>query len=202
MRLLVILMMALMVCGCSSGMWGWHRGAAPLHLGVTDREVILVHIDDSFTKGERSSIEGSLREWNKVFNGQLTLEVGEGFKGLDAGDEVLKDMRKKGEGWIIVRAGSSDEVVSNLSEHALAFAGSGIMVVIWDRIGTRDLKTIVMHEMGHLLGSSHFRSNSLMHPFYGRKQYSCIDKMTVSEVAAAHGLRLETLNYCSTPGFE
>ena len=132
----------------------------------------------------------------------MTLEVGEGFKGLDAGDEVLKDMRKKGEGWIIVRAGSSDEVVSNLSEHALAFAGSGIMVVIWDRIGTRDLKTIVMHEMGHLLGSSHFRSNSLMHPFYGRKQYSCIDKMTVSEVAAAHGLRLETLNYCSTPGFE
>lgn len=201
MRFLIVLMMAMMI-GCGGHMWGWHKGATPSHLGSTGREIIPIYIDDSFTEDEMSSIFYALGEWNKVFNGQVVLRVKNSFKGLDQGSEILKGMRRRGEGWIIVRGGSDDEILSGISEAALAFAGNGIMVVVHDRIGERDLRTILMHEMGHLLGVTHLGSMSLMHPVYGNKQFSCIDKLTVSEMASVRGLRLEELNYCITPGFE
>jgi hypothetical protein len=203
MRFLVMLVCAMMMLGCSNHMWGWHKGATPSHLGATSRETIIVHIDKSFTKEERSNLDFAIGQWNRVFNGQISIKVGAGFSGIDEGSAIVSTMRKEDQGWIIVRASSEDlELVGNVPSNVLAFAGRGIMVVIYDRFGTRDMRTVLMHEMGHLLGVGHVRSPSLMHPYYGHSQYSCIDKITVSEMAAARGLRLEELNYCSTPGFE
>jgi hypothetical protein len=78
-----------------------------------------------------------------------------------------------------------------------------VLVVVGDRLGGRDLKTIIMHEVGHLLGAAHVNmKGSLMYPAYGWNQVSCIDKVTVAQVAGYLELDMKQMNYCMTPGWE
>lgn len=80
-----------------------------------------------------------------------------------------------------------------------------LMVVVGDRLGDRNIKTIIMHEFGHIFGCFdcyHINiKNSLMVPIYGKDQADCIDKISVAQVASYMGLDVNILNYCVTPNF-
>lgn len=206
MKILALLICALMVAGCAGTgrMWSWHHGHSPSHLMASAKRIIPVYYDIDFTKEERHALDESLEEWRGVFNGQVEFKVdAKGFQGLAGAKRQLESIHNTGLGWVIIRMSSDNEEIQ-VGARTLAFAqlGGHYMVVLHDRIGTRDLKTIAMHEMGHLLGSGHTNSHGLLHPYYGPAQYDCIDKITVSEVGAALGIPLTELNYCITPNFE
>lgn len=71
-----------------------------------------------------------------------------------------------------------------------------VVLVAADRLGSRDLGGIMMHEFGHALGAGHDPGGKLMHPYYTGNKQRCIDEGAVRAVAAAQRLPLEGLNWC------
>jgi len=171
---------------------------------ITYTKIIPVWTDSSFTDDELRSIKGALNEWNFVLNNQLILKYEGVFKGEKGADEKVKIVEKTDLGWIIMRLSSEDPLVGLTGKNSLAFAemGGNLMVVVYDRIGTRNLRVIAMHEMAHLLGSAHVHLPNLMYPAYGANQYPCIDKITAAQVATMQKIKFESMNYCITPQFE
>lgn len=199
-----ILMVLTLSVGCSPSYYSYVKGKAPEHINAA--KIIPIWIDDSFTPAQRVDILKSVDEWNLVFNNQIRLMASGYFHGADGAEDKYQEISKTHLGWIVVKANEKDPLVKDIIGPAdLAFAvglGGQILVVISDRIGTRNLKTILMHEMGHLLGANHVNTPSLMMPKYGEQTYNCIDKITSAQVASFQNLNFETFNYCKTPFFE
>jgi hypothetical protein len=80
--------------------------------------------------------------------------------------------------------------------HTQPLPGSGgLMIVYIDRIGTRDLGSVVMHELGHVLGVGH-GEKGLMAAHYHPADQQCVDKATIAAVAAKRRLAVDQLNWC------
>jgi hypothetical protein len=201
-----LLIMSLMLCGigCGPRYWTYRQGKLPEHLVVQE---IPIWMDNSLLMSQREGIIEAAGEWNKVFNGQIILQMQPVLNRV----EVLKkldEVDRTGTGWVIIS--STEEMLIaegyiDEGDGVLAYVyrlGGNLMVIVRDRIGARDFKLIVMHEIGHLLGANHVNAMSLMAPHYGRDQINCIDKVTVAQVARFNRLKFETLNYCLTPEFE
>jgi hypothetical protein len=203
--LFIIMAAITMIFGCNSSYYSYKKGEVPVH--INHIQIIPIWIDLRFTEVQRKEIILAVKEWNSVFNGQILLKH-EGYfnNGIDGAEEKYKIINKTSLGWIIIRVNESDDLVKDvIGTKDLAFVsglGSHLMFVIGDRLGTRSLKDITMHEMGHLLGANHVNFNSLMCPVYGELEYNCIDKITVAQVAGFNKLDLKNLNYCITPHFE
>ena len=69
------------------------------------------------------------------------------------------------------------------------------MIVYRDRIGMRDLGSVVMHELGHVLGLGH-GPKGLMAAHYHPTDQQCVDKATIADVAAQRRLPINQLNWC------
>ena len=199
-----ILLISITISGCGVKYFTYHAGQLNTH--ISHALIIPIYIDNDFSAEHKNAIIAAAKEWNGVFNGQVILRVeNEKFSGLDGGVNILKNkVMVTGEGWVIIGVNHDNELVEDMG-NVLAFvkgAGGHSMVIVRDVIGTRDLKTIVMHEMGHLMGALHVDMANLMIPYYGKTQYECIDKITVAQVAFFMNLDFNTLNYCITPAFE
>lgn len=200
-----VLLVLSCILNCGTSYYSYHRGHIPEH--VNHAVVIPIWIDTKFNKEQLSQIKSAVNEWNNVFNGQMLLKLDKQFTGQEEGEKLFTEANKTGLGWVIVNLDENDPVLSDRIESGdgtLAFVtkmNGHLLVVIGDRIGTRDLKTITMHEMGHLLGANHVNAPSLMTPRYGEEQYNCIDKITVAQVAGYQDLEFANLNYCITPYF-
>jgi predicted Zn-dependent protease len=190
--------------GCGPQYWTYRQGKVPEHLVV---QVIPVWMDNSLLIPQREGVIEAVGEWNKVFNGQIILQMEPVLNRVEA-LKKLDEIDKTRTGWVIIS--STEEMLIaegyiDEGDGVLAYVynlGGNLMIIVRDRIGTRDFKVIAMHEMGHLLGADHINAMSLMAPHYGREQINCIDKVTVAQVARFNRLRFETLNYCLTPEFE
>lgn len=208
MKLLSAIMLLLVIglIGCSGSMWRYKQGSAPSHI-VNARE-IPVYVDSKFTNAEIVQLNAAMQEWNGVFNGQIVLTLVRKFHDGPEAFELARSVSNNHNGWMIAKLDSDDERLSETVEFGdgkLAFVprlGGQLMVVLGDRISTHNLKTIAMHEMGHMLGADHTFGKTLMHPAYGPVQVDCIDKVTVSQVAFYNDLDVNSLNYCVTPDFQ
>ena len=168
----------------------------------TGRSVAL-YIDADFGADERRSILSAAKHWNYALNGFLQ------FKPMalpdDPSPKMLAQIRRSS-GWIVARV-DSRHPVANRGEgrHALAVtvgnSFSGFVYVISDRLGSRDMTGVVMHEFGHVLGAGH-DGGGLMAPVYNPYAGHCIDRDAITLVATAQRLPVNQLNWCLGPGHD
>jgi hypothetical protein len=165
------------------------------------KRIVPVHIDRTFSMYERAKIMRAVNEWNVALNGQVRLAVS--TDNFDSTPYLAAGSRRP-EGWIVARIDSKSPVIADRSmSRALAVTvgtRKAIIYVVADRLGTRDLGGIMMHEFGHALGVGHDASSQLMHPYYTGDKQRCIDQGTVRAVAAAQGLAADRMNWCMGAG--
>lgn len=191
---------------CGTGMWQYKHGETPEH--ISNARVIPIYIDSKFTNPEIIAINGALQEWNGVFNGQIVLKLSRKF--VDGPDAYMlnKSVNDTHSGWMIAKLDSDDERLDGVVEFGdgkLAFAtrlGGNLMIVLGDRVVNHNMRTILLHEMGHMLGADHVFGKNLMSPNYGPGQSDCVDKITAMQVAFYNDLNVKSLNYCVTPEFK
>jgi len=163
--------------------------------------VLPVYIDKDFTFAEKEEIHMAFYEWNKALNGYARFNiVSNDFSGKYESPE-LDAMNVTGQGIIVYRMTSDNPVIqaADDSGRMLAFVpdlGSHEVFVVADRIGTRKLSLIMMHELGHDLGLTHDDIEyTLMFP-YAERQPPCIDKITMLRIATRFDFDINHLNYC------
>ncbi len=162
-----------------------------------------MYVDREFSPSEQDRIVSAIRQWNYVLNGFVQIRAR--LLPQEASPRLIAGIRQSG-GWIVARVDSRHPVAhQGEGRHALALtigtSYSGVVYVISDRIGRRDLTGVVMHEFGHVLGAGHDAAG-LMAPVYSAEGSRCIDRAAVAMVANAQRLPLQYLNWCVGPGDE
>lgn len=189
--------------GCAGPLYKYNHSSPPLG---TVGQVIPVYIDSAFDNVQTLSIMAAIREWNTVLNGQIKLDVVKKFNGDKEGSDLASEAGRMGIGWVIAKLNDDHPVIEriDLPSNILAFVphdDAHLLVVIGNRLATRNLKLIAMHEMGHLLGAVHVPGGTLMGTTYENNRFDCIDKVTAYQVARRNELDFQNMNYCSIPEF-
>lgn len=163
---------------------------------------LTVHIDRNFDAAERELIVEAVGEWNEALNGESHIEVA-----ADAID-TFSDMSRirKPNVWVIARIESSHPLAAarDMSRALAVKIGgrSGIIYVVHDRLGSRDLRGIVLHELGHVFGLAHDPRGKLMSPYYKANKQQCIDKGTIRAIAELHQMPIDDFDWCIGRGME
>lgn len=171
-------------------------GAVPL--------VVPVYFDLSFTDSELLDLTAAFEEWNYALNGAQVFRQEAFFDGAGGQKAVRALMARSLEGMIVIRRPTGDAGLEDVSPSALAWVDSVCgdeLNVAADRIGGRDLKTVVMHEIGHSMCIPHIPViHTLMFPGYTGAT-GCIDRVTVQVLSTLrpHTFDWHTMNYCERP---
>jgi hypothetical protein len=166
-----------------------HRPAA------TVEEIVPVRLAGSFSPGDRAKILRAVNEWNVALNGFVRFTIVDGSAASSANARQSRP-------WSIMAAeGVGPRVAPGPTialAHTQAIPGAGgLMIVYLDRIGMRDLGSVVMHELGHVLGVGH-GEKGLMAAHYHPTDQQCVDKATITALAAKRRLAVNQLNWCET----
>lgn len=213
MKFISILFIALlaMVSGCGTTLYQYHSVDAEVN--NQHYKIFPIYVDKSFNAQELATVDQVVADWNYVLNGYMKIQVQPvKFTHSDetTTDTLLEKIKQTNEGLMMVGANHDDPLIENSvadGDGKLAFVNAlgeraFLMTVVRDRIGTKNLHKILLHEFGHSLGANHIQAVSLMYPYYGYMQMNCVDKITVAQVASYYNLDLNHMNYCSTPNFE
>lgn len=167
------------------------------HGGVYNRE-IPIWIDHDFGEADQIEIAKAVEQWNFVLNNYVHLVIVDTHFNMEI--SKITESVKTG-GWLIMKLQSIDSLVPIPAEPGLwtlAFVehiGGSHMYLVRDRLANEDIFGVTMHEIGHLLGSSHVGTR-LMYYKFSRVGYQCVDHETAVAVAEHNGLAAEDLNYC------
>jgi hypothetical protein len=158
---------------------------------ATAAEVISLRITGPFESYDRAKILRAVNEWNVALNGVVRFEI--------VPDGAVAATTKP---WMIVatRGGAPSPAFRGVATLAFTYAipnAGGVMGIYLDRIGSRDLGGAVMHELGHVLGLGH-GDRGLMAAYYHPTDQQCVDRTTITAVAAKRRLPANQLNWCET----
>lgn len=170
-----------MIIGCSRGVC----------IENVERIEHKIYIDKEFSLEERVEIKQAIREWNYAMNGAIILSV----ESEEFGMEV--STIKEG-GWFILKTDSIRKSREDSEGHyVLGYVnkiGGNYLSIVSDRVKW-NLKMIVMHEIGHLLGIKHTWRGLMLSEFIG-EEFKCIDKVTMVEFGKIYDIGIERLRYC------
>jgi hypothetical protein len=157
---------------------------------ATAEEIVPLRIKGSFAPGDRAKILRAVNEWNVALNGFVRFTIVEDSAASAANARPWSIMAAEGIGPRVVPG----PTIALAHTQPLPGAG-GLMIVYVDRIGTRDLGSVVLHELGHVLGVGH-GEKGLMAAHYHPADQQCVDKATITAVAAKRRLAVDQLNWC------
>jgi hypothetical protein len=162
---------------------------------VIVEEMVPLRITGSFSPGDRAKILRAVNEWNVALNGFVRFTI------VDDSSAPITNARQSRPWSIMAAEGVGPRVALGPTialAHTQAVPGAGgLMIVYLDRIGMRDLGSVVMHELGHVLGVGH-GEKGLMAAHYHPTDQQCVDKATITAVAAKRRLAVNQLNWCET----
>lgn len=206
----LIFLMLLAACSTSTPMYQYTKVAKTKQYHW--ERTIPIYVSQQFSDTDKKTIRDAVDAWNNVLNGHMSLVIkDERFFSKEEDLRTMHALREANEGWVLLKMDHDHPALADEIEEGdgvLAFVNrlgsSGhLMFVLGDRIGSKDLKSILLHEMGHLLGAQHVSARSLMYPSYGiYANYRCIDKITVAQVSNYQHIPIEEMNYCVTPEFK
>lgn len=158
-------------------------------------EIVSLRIVGPFDLSDRAKILRAVNEWNVALNGFVRFAI------VNDSAAPSTDPRQPRPWTIMAAHGVGPRVtpgptIALANTQAVPGAG-GLMIVHLDRIGTRDLGGVVMHELGHVLGLGH-GERGLMAAHYHPTDQQCVDKATITAVAAKRRLAVDQLNWCET----
>jgi Matrixin len=194
---------------CSTPLYQYHRTSQAVS---TYHPIYPIYVDARFTEDQDKDIENVITEWNFALNGSMTLEViSWNFNPSSTlGQETARQIHRSGEGLIMLACHDDDPLFDEEEDNIkgkLAFTNgmgpdANLLVVLIDHMGYRDWRPILLHEFGHALGADHVNAEgNLMFPANSPMQVSCIDKITMLQIATVQHLDKNHLNYCATPDF-
>jgi hypothetical protein len=159
---------------------------------ATVQETVTLRIAGPFDLDDRARILRAVNEWNVALNGFVRLAI--------VDDSAPGASQRQPRPWTIMTANGIGPRATPGSTIALAHTQAvpgtgGLMIVYRDRIGMRDLGSVIMHELGHVLGLGH-GPKGLMAAHYHPTDQQCVDKATIADVAAQRRLPISQLNWC------
>lgn len=150
--------------------------------------VIEFYIDNRFSDLELAEIQESIKEWDYVLNGNLTLRYG----GRHDMEEYILN---KNEAVLINKVTSDCTFIPMVKNQVLAFVLGRAIFVIEGRVSFLYLRGVLLHEIGHILGMGHF-GETLMRPEYDYTLHYCISKEVVLHISKLWGFEEKSMNYC------
>lgn len=152
---------------------------------------INIYIDKDFSKEEEIEIIRGIEEWNYAMSGAVILSV------VSTEFNMEPSIIKSG-GWFILKTDSIRKSREDSNGHyVLGYVnkiGGNYLSIVSDRVRW-NLKMIVMHEIGHLLGIKH-TWRGLMFSEYVGEEFKCIDKVTMIEFGKIYRIDIGRLRYC------
>jgi len=192
---LLLIIFALSLLSCTTTTSSYHYISHARSLAAV--RTIPVYIDRDFDEKDQKVLLAAVDEWNFALNGMIVMTVVSTTFDMDP---ATIHEAYSASGFIFLKIDSSNPMVHD-SPSTLTFAfvdkiSGNLLYIIRDRLSSFYLRSVALHEIGHLLGAVH-RDHSLMQG-YAEHPYPCIDGATVSQVAAHYMIPLELMNYCTS----
>ena len=183
--------------GCGSAAFGpvAHNYRYTRMAGGILLRTIPIYVTRDIGEADRVAIQQAIEQWNYALNGNVILEV-VSWKYIGEIDEMKQIHQDHG---IIIQTLTGVQAFQhNKGERTLAFVndvGGWVIYMIRERIANDDVKSVLLHEVGHILGAYH-REHDLMQPIFDADNYHCIDLETLKQVAERQGFDYRKGNYC------
>lgn len=152
---------------------------------TVNKEVL---IDERFSEEEVREIVNGINDWNWSLNGNIRYNIRESRFSMGMND-LLSDSI------LIMKVSYKESVgyrpVDGVGYYVPAWSdklGGRKIYITSDRVTVKDMRGVIVHEMGHIIGIVHKKSGIMVGMYSGYD--GCIDKEAVK------GL-WENVNYCS-----
>lgn len=196
-QILIIFITITIGVGCGSAAFGpvVHNYRYTRVMGGVTLRSIPLYIDQNMGEADKVAVQQAIEQWNYALNSNVILYVAS-WKYTGEIDEIKQIHQNHG--IIIQNLTGLQAVEHNKGERVLAFVndiGGWVINVIRERIHNDDVKSVLLHEIGHILGAYH-REHDLMQPIFDPDNYHCIDLDTLKQVAKRQGFDYQRGNYC------